>query len=108
MTKPPSVYETWTTASVLLPDQRQLHRVRIYATSVGLLIWRPGSVEPDWSSPIDFSATAKPPRGVFHVGIDIVTTAGTVVITPTGGGPCCGSAAKAPTGYDTVAPWPGA
>jgi hypothetical protein len=86
------VYREWFPASVLLPDQTQWHRVRVYATTEGLLIFRARKAEPDFSSPLDFAKTPRPSTATtYNVGVDLYTEAGLVVITPTGGGACCGT-----------------
>lgn len=85
------VYREWWPASVLLPDGTQWHRVRVYATTEGLMIFRARKPEPDWSSPLDLEATTKPSSAtVLNVGVDLHTQDGLVVLTPTGGGTCCG------------------
>jgi hypothetical protein len=95
-TEPPiQVYREWFPASVLLEldgQEVQWHRVRVFATDHGLMIFRARKDVPDFSSPIDMGKTRKPNQAtVFNVGVDIHTEDGLVVITPTGGGSCCGS-----------------
>jgi hypothetical protein len=94
-----------------------MHRCRIYATSIGLLVYGHvpdagtpewGNLTPDWWSPIDFEATVKPTASqVPGRASDIVTAAGLAVVTFTGG--CgCGSRLKQwrPSFSTNVALWP--
>lgn len=110
-------YRTWWPTSVLLPDKSILHRCRVYATSIGLMIYtrRPqvatqqfGALTVDWVAPIDWALTPEPRRAQLPgAAVDIHTSAGLVVLTPTGG--CgCGSTLKAwRPGFSTnVAKWP--
>jgi hypothetical protein len=89
-------YGSWFPASVLLPDGRIGHKARIYVTSEGLKVFltKPADgLTPDWESPIVFSETAKPDWTARNFGVDFVTEAGTVVVTPSGN--CgCGSSLK--------------
>lgn len=110
-------YRAWWPAAALLPDKTVWHRVRVYATSAGLLIYRRppteftaewGAVTPDWHSPLDLSATAKPSQGTLPgQAWDLHTEAGLVVITYVGG--CgCGTAIRnwRPSFSTRVASWP--
>lgn len=95
-------YRSWWPASVMLPaadgTKTTLHRVRAYATSIGLIVYSAvpseGSVEwgeltPTWWSPIDFTATARPNASMIPGSVsDIQTMAGLVVVTFTGGCGC--------------------
>ena len=112
-------YRAWWPAAALLPDRSVWHRVRVYATDAGLLIYRKppvgttaqwGAVTPDWFAPIDWAAT-KPPssRDLPGTAADIHTEAGLVVVTYIGG--CgCGTAIKQwrPLFSTRVSQWPAA
>lgn len=101
------VYKFWRQASVLLPNGATWHRRAVFVTSDGLEVFEKPTDAPDWFSPVDFPATVEPRQARTHVGVDIVTDAGTVVVTPTGG--CaCGSALRrwAPDWASVVAEWP--
>lgn len=110
-------YRAWWPASVLLPGKVILHRVRAYATSMGLLVYVSiprvasmewGDQEPDWWSPIDYEATVRPNAAMLPGGhADIQTASGLVVVTYTGG--CgCGMPLKRwrPSFSTNVAIWP--
>jgi len=102
------VLKMWRPASVVLPDKRQLHRVAVYITNTDLVVFdRPG--DPEWSSPVDFAATVEPRKSRPHVGVDIHTEAGLVVITPTGQCMSCGSRLRtwSPEWASNVGAWPG-
>jgi len=91
-------YKDWWPAAVVLPDKAVWHRVRVYATSAGLLIYRTrpaigtpewGTLTPDWVSPIDHHLTAEPAAAKLPgAATDIHTDRGLVVITFTGGCGC--------------------
>lgn len=108
---------SWWPAAALLPDRTVWHRVRVYATTAGLLIYRRppvlttaewGALTPDWFSPIDLAATPTPAASQLPgTAWDIRTEAGLVVITYVGG--CaCGSALKRwrPAFSTRVIAWP--
>lgn len=100
------VYKGFWPASVLLPDKTVWHRCRVYVTNQGLAIFPRRAAEPDFLSPMDWAATPEP-HAVRHVGIDLYTAAGLVVVTLTGG--CgCGSTLKSwrPDWAGTVQAWP--
>jgi hypothetical protein len=112
-----TTYRSWWPAAALLPDKTVWQRVRAYATSAGLIIYRRvpdqvsdtwGALTPDWFSPIDMRTTQTPRPGALPgQGFDITTEAGLVVITHVGG--CgCGMPLKRwrPSFSTHVAPWP--
>lgn len=103
------VYQSWPVASVLLPTGEQHHRARVYATERGLEVYTGMTEHPAWQSPIRFDLTAKPSRPLMtHVGIDVHTEAGLVVVTPTGQGACCGNAMRgwSPKALGNARAWP--
>jgi hypothetical protein len=103
------VYQSWPVASVLLPTGEQHHRARVYATERGLEVYTSTTEEPAWQSPILFNRTARPSRpNLTHVGIDVETEAGLVVVTPTGQGHCCGNAMRgwSPPALGNARAWP--
>lgn len=91
-------YRAWWPAAALLPDKTVWHRVRVYATTVGLLIYRAvptpggtgwGALTPDWASPIDLAATATPsPTTLPGQSWSVQTADGLVVVTHIGGCGC--------------------
>jgi hypothetical protein len=111
-------YRAWWPAAVVLPPDRTVwHRVRAYATTAGLLIYRQppslvtprwGALTPDWSADIDLADTPVPSQGQLPgQSWSIDTTEGLVVITYVGG--CgCGTAIRnwRPSFSTRVAPWP--
>jgi hypothetical protein len=105
-----TVYAVWRPASVKLPtdDGHEwiLHRCLVFVTSEGLEVY-PAPGDPVFTSPVDFAATFKPAQRL-HVGVDIVTERGTVVVTPTGGCLSCGSRLRNwyPSWAQNVAAWP--
>jgi hypothetical protein len=101
------VFKVWRKASVRLPDGSVRHRQLVFVTSDGVELYGQPAETPDWSSPVDFTATREPGRRT-HVGYDITTDAGLVVITPTGGCSSCGSKFGRwyPEWASTVAAWP--
>jgi hypothetical protein len=102
------VFKVWRQASVKLPDGEIHHRRLVFVTSDGLELFDKPSETPEWISPVDFSATPEPRGSRLHVGIDIETEAGTVVVTPTGGCSMCGSrmARWYPEWAHMVSAWP--
>jgi hypothetical protein len=102
------VYKVWRRASVRLPDGEIRHRQLTFITSEGLELYAEPTERPAWSSPVLFEKTAEPRGGRLHVGIDIETEAGLVVITPTGGCASCGSRMGRwyPAWATNVAAWP--
>lgn len=91
-TDPIQVYREYFPASVLMPNQEQWHRVRVYLTTQGLMIFRARKDVPDFQSPLDMEKTKRPSTATtYNVGVDLYTEDGLVVVTPTGGGACCGS-----------------
>lgn len=102
------VFKVWRAASVLLPDGEVRHRQMVFVTTDGLELFGEPAAEPSWSSQVDFSATGEPRGGRLHVGVDIVTAAGLVVVTPTGGCMSCGSKLRGwyPEWATSVAAWP--
>lgn len=102
-----TTYKSWWPASVLLPGRVVWHRCRVYVTDQGLAIFARRAEEPQFLSPMNWAATTEPRTSRQHVGIDLHTEAGLVVVTLTGG--CgCGSALKGwrPDWAGTVAAWP--
>lgn len=110
-------YRAWWPAAALLPDKTVWHRVRAYATTAGLLIYRRpptqvtdqwGALTPDWSAEIDWPATPIPSRAQLPgTSWSVQTESGLVVITYVGG--CgCGTAIRnwRPVFSTKVAPWP--
>lgn len=89
---PEQTIKSWSPASVLLPDGTQHHRAAVYLTTVALRVYTQPDTDPTFSSPVDFTRTARPRRDTLHVGIDVHTDGGLVVVTPTGGA-CTGCAA---------------
>ncbi len=102
------VYRVWRPASVRLPDGEIRHRQLVFVTSEGLEVYSNPTEQPSWTSPVDFAATAEPTGRRTHVGVDIETEAGTVVVTPTGGCMSCGSKLGRwyPEWATQVAAWP--
>jgi hypothetical protein len=102
------VYKFWRQASIRLPDGTTWHRRAVFITSDGLEVFEKPTDEPAWASPVDFAATVEPRQSRSHVGVDIVTDAGLVVVTPTGGCMSCGSGLRrwAPGWASAVAAWP--
>ena len=102
------VYKLWRPASVVYPDKTAAHRRAVYLTNQGLRVFADKG-EPEFNSPVDFSTTPEPRSSQHHVGIDITTEAGLVVVTPTGGCQSCGSRMRgwAPEWANQVAAWPG-
>jgi hypothetical protein len=102
------VFKVWRQASVLLPDGEVRRRQLVLVTSDGLELYGKPEPEPGWSSPVDFTQTVEPRTTRLHVGVDIETDAGTVVITPTGGCMSCGSRMRGwyPPGADMITKWP--
>lgn len=77
----------WFPTSVRLPDGSEWAKCRVYATTDDLVVYRARPAEgeePDWSSPIDYAATPRPPAGTpsAGAGIEITTAAGLVVLAP--------------------------
>ena len=113
ITDPGLVIAWWYPAMVKTPGEPVFRRTRVYVTTSHVLVYRrvpQGSEEPDWSAAIDLERTARPKAGVPAAGggIDLVTDAGLVVVTPEGG--CgCSSPLKhwKPTWADDTTPWPG-
>jgi hypothetical protein len=101
-------YKVWRQASVRLPDGEIRHRQLVFISSEGLELYGQPNESPDWSSPVDFAATPEPVGRRTHVGIDITTEAGVVVVTPTGGCMSCGSRMRGwyPAWAINVAAWP--
>jgi hypothetical protein len=110
-------YRAWWPAAALLPDRSVMHRVRVYATNAGLLIYSRvpetatpewGALTPDWSSPIDWQATPRPASAALPgQSYSIHTRDGLVVITHIGG--CgCGTRLKTwrPQFSTHTATWP--
>lgn len=106
-------YWSWWPAMVLLPGdrpRRTLHTCRVYATDLGLYVYRRkpvASVEPEFFSPIDYAATSRPASMLPSVASDIHTEAGLVIVTSTGG--CgCGNPMKSwrPAFSSRIAAWP--
>jgi len=93
LTRQVVVYRSWWPASVLLPDKKTRHRCRVYVTDQGLAIYERPADSPHFFSPMDWAATPEP-HSRRHVGIDLATRAGLVVVTLTGGAPCCGTALR--------------
>lgn len=101
------VYKVWRQASVRLPDGEVRHRQLVFVTTDGLELYAAPAPEPSWSSPVRFAETAEPRTNRTHVGIDIETDAGTVVITPTGGCACGNRLGRWYPEFATrVAAWP--
>jgi hypothetical protein len=101
------VYKMFWPASVLLPDRTAWHRCRVYVTDQGLAVFRTRAEQPHFLSPMDWVHTSQPHQPRNHVGIDLMTEAGLVVITKTG--VCgCGSSLKGwrPTWAGNVMVWP--
>lgn len=101
------VHKTYWPASVLLPDKTAWHRCRVFVTNQGLAVFERRAGEPQFFSPMDWDATPEPRTAPIHVGIDLVTEAGLVVVTRTGG--CaCGSSLKSwrPAWSSNVQAWP--
>jgi hypothetical protein len=106
-TQPIYVHKTYWPASVLLPNKTVWHRCRVFVTSQGLAIFERRADEPHFLSPMDWAATPEPRKPPMHVGIDLHTEAGLVVVTRTGG--CaCGSSLKSwlPDWAGNVQVWP--
>jgi hypothetical protein len=111
-------FRSWWPASVVLPDRTTvLHRCKVYATNVGLVIYNQvpsgqseewGALTPDWFAPIDFLATPVPSAGQLPgQSFNITTDQGLVTITYTGG--CgCGNPLKRwrPEFSSRIAAWP--
>jgi hypothetical protein len=111
-------YASWWPVSVLLPDRTTIwHRVRVYATTAGLVIYRQrptgqtpewGSLTPDWFSPVDYAANPRPAASQLPgSSISLTTQDGLVTITFTGG--CgCGNPLKTwrPSFSTRVQAWP--
>jgi hypothetical protein len=101
------VYKFWRQASVLLPNGAIWHRHAVFITSDGLEVFERPTDEPAWASAVDFAATVEPRQSRTHIGVDIVTAAGLVVVTPTGGCACGSSLRRwAPEWASTVGAWP--
>jgi len=101
------VLKSWWPASVFLPGGHSWHRTLVFATNDDLRVYARRGEPYDWASPIDFETTVEPRQFRTHVGIDITTLAGLVVVTPTGG--CgCGNPLKTwrPDWASNVAAWP--
>jgi hypothetical protein len=103
-----TVYKLYRPASVKLPDDQVMHRCLVYVTSDGLQIFTEPAQVPAWLSPIDFASTPEPRKSRPHIGIDLPTADGLVVITPTGGCESCGSRFRGwqPSWATNVQKWP--
>lgn len=102
------VYKLYRPASVKLPDGQIHHRTVTYITSDGVKVFTAPSDIPLFESEVDFTKVPEPRRSRAHVGIDIETAAGLVVITPTGGCESCGGKLRgwAPAWATNVSHWP--
>lgn len=107
LTAPLYVHKTYWPASVLLPDKRVWHRCRVFVTNQGLAVFERRADDPHFTAPMDWDATPEPRSTPMHVGIDLHTTEGLVVVTRTGG--CaCGSSLKSwqPRWASNIQAWP--
>lgn len=107
LTQPLYVHKSYRPATVLLPDKAVWHRCLVLITNQGLVIFRRRADVPHFFAPMDWAATVEPHRVPMHVGIDLHTEAGLVVVTQTGG--CaCGSSLRAwrPAWSSQVQAWP--
>jgi hypothetical protein len=85
---PVYVHKTYWPASVLLPDHTVWHRCRVYVTNRGVAVYHERAEHPHFLSPLDWDATPEPRNPPLHVGIDLYTEEGLVVVTRTGGCAC--------------------
>lgn len=108
------IYGSFWPASVLFAESGEAwHRCRVYLGSRGLTVYRtrprPGLEDhADFQAPFLLEATPEPNWSTRHVGVDIATKEGLVVVTPMGG--CgCGSTLKAwagPSYSKRIVRWP--
>ncbi len=114
-------HQPWFPASVVLPgeNRRQRNDLKVFVTDAGLFIYDRVPVEnprqeadpaPAFFSPIVWEKTRRPATGIRSLnGISLVTEAGTVTLTPMGGG-CCSLRDLRdwfPTWANRIQPWPG-
>lgn len=111
-------WHAWFPASVVLPGEgrRPRHRVKVFATDLGLYVYdrQPADlrqverIDAVWFSPIDYDKTPRPPSDIMGKnGFQVVTAAGVVTITTTGGCGCNQKTLKgwAPEWATTVQAW---
>lgn len=107
-TQPIYVHKSYWPASVLLPNKTVLHRCRVFVTNQGLAVFSSPAEDPEFFSAMDWGQTVEPRAPRNHVGIDLFTVAGLVVVTKTGGCTGCGSRMGAwqPSWASMVQAWP--
>lgn len=107
--EPTAMRHRWFPAAVLLPDGQVWHNRKVYAADSGLFIYgmTAGNPARQWSSPIDYGATPRPPRGKARNGFTVATAAGPVTITEDGGCGCSHPLKRwAPQFASTAQAWP--